>query len=134
MVKPDGVGLALTFARASFPFVVVDLDHSFREEQWVVLRQSDVILIVLRLDFSSLRNARRAIEHLEAQGVGRDKLRLVVNRYGQPQEVPAAKAEEALGLKVAAVPARGRQGGQPREQPRSARGDRGAVGQGVARR
>ena len=26
--------------------------------------------------------------------------RLVVNRYGQPKEVPAAKAEEALGVKI----------------------------------
>ena len=28
-------------------------------------------------------------------------MRLVVNRYGQPKEVPASKAEEALGLKIA---------------------------------
>ena len=26
---------------------------------------------------------------------------LVVNRFGQPQEVPAAKAEEAMGRKIA---------------------------------
>jgi pilus assembly protein CpaE len=99
-VRPEGVGLAITLGRASFPYVVVDLDHSFREEQWVVLRQCDIILMVLRLDFSSLRNSRRTIEHLEAQGIERDRIRLVVNRYGQPQEVPPAKAEEALGMKI----------------------------------
>lgn len=27
-------------------------------------------------------------------------MRLVVNRYGQPREVPAAKAEQALGVKI----------------------------------
>jgi pilus assembly protein CpaE len=27
-------------------------------------------------------------------------VRLVVNRFGQPKEVPAAKAEEALGVKI----------------------------------
>ncbi len=101
LVRPEGVGLAVTLARASFPYVVVDLDHSFREEQWVVLRQCDVVLLVLRLDFSSLRNARRAIGHLEAERIDRDKIRLVVNRFGQPQEVPAAKVEEALGMKIA---------------------------------
>lgn len=100
-VKPDGVALALTLARASFPYVVADVDHSFRAEQMVVLRQADVVLVVLRLDFVSLRHARRALEHLEKSGVDREKVRLVVNRSGQPQEVPRGKAEEALGMKIA---------------------------------
>ena len=100
-VRPDGVELAVTLARASFPFVVADVDHTFREEQLIVLAQSEVVLLLMRLDFTSLRNARRALEHLARCDVPRDKVRLVVGRHGQPQEVPYAKAEEALGLKVA---------------------------------
>src|SRR5438093_5468631 len=63
-ITPEGVRRALTLARAAFPYVVVDLDHSFREEQVQVLQQADLILLVLRLDFTSLRNARRTLEHL----------------------------------------------------------------------
>jgi pilus assembly protein CpaE len=33
-------------------------------------------------------------------GIDKNRLRLVVNRYGQPREVPAVKAEEALGVKI----------------------------------
>ncbi|WZP00653.1 hypothetical protein EP7_002302 [Isosphaeraceae bacterium EP7] len=99
-VRIDGVGLAVALARASFPYVVADLDHSFREEQLLLLRQADVVLIVLRLDFTSLRNVRRTLEHMDALGLTREKVRLVVNRYGQPQEVPYAKAEEAIGMKI----------------------------------
>jgi pilus assembly protein CpaE len=99
-VTPEGVHQALALARSSFPYVLVDLDHSFRPEQVEVLREADVVLLVIRLDFASLRNARRALEHIERLGVDRDRIRLVVNRYGQPKEVPYAKAEEALGLKI----------------------------------
>ena len=99
-VRPDGVSLAVSLARASFPFVVADVDHTFHEEQMVVLRQADVIVIVFRLDFASLRNVRRTLEFLEGTGIARDKIRLVVNRSGQSQEVPRAKAEEALGMKI----------------------------------
>jgi pilus assembly protein CpaE len=99
-VTAEGVRQALSLARALFPYVVIDLDNSFREEQVQALRQADLILLVLRLDFTSLRNARRALDHLEQQGIGKDRVRLVVNRYGQPKEVPVGKAEEALGLKV----------------------------------
>jgi pilus assembly protein CpaE len=61
---------------------------------------ADVVLLVLRLDFASLRNAQRTLEYLGQLGVGRDKVRVVVNRYGQPKEVPAAKAVEALGVAI----------------------------------
>jgi pilus assembly protein CpaE len=100
-VKPEGVRQALTLARAMFPYVVVDLDHSFREEQVQVLRQANVILLVLRLDFTSLRNTHRALHYLTDLGIDRELIQVVANRYGQPREVPVAKAEEALGRKIA---------------------------------
>ena len=100
-IKPEGVTQALLLARASFPFVVVDVDNTYREEQLVVLRQADVILVVFRLEFTSLRNVRRALEYLESLEIGGEKIQLVVNRHGQPQEVPSAKAQEALGRKIA---------------------------------
>jgi pilus assembly protein CpaE len=99
-IQPDGVRRAVALARSLFPYVIVDLDHTFAEEQLVVLRQADVILVVLRLDFTSLRNTQRTLTHLTGMGISSDKVRVVVNRYGQPKEVPAAKAEEALGKKL----------------------------------
>jgi pilus assembly protein CpaE len=99
-ITPEGVRQALTLAKAAFPYVVVDLDHSFHPEQVEVLHQAEIVLLVFRLDFVSLRNARRALEYLERLGLHREQIKLVVNRYGQPKEIPAFKAEEALGMKV----------------------------------
>ncbi len=101
LVTPEGVHQTMKMARKLFPFIVVDVDHSFTPEQVEVLRHADVVLLVLRLDFNCLRNARRTLEYLDLLGISRDHVQVVVNRYGQPQEVPAAKAEEALGVKVA---------------------------------
>ena len=81
--------------------VVVDLDDCFHEEQVQALRQSGVILFVLRLDFTSLRNAQRILAQLEQMEIPREHFRLVVNRYGQAKELPPAKVEEALGMKIA---------------------------------
>ncbi len=100
LVKAEVVSQAMTLARAAFPFVVADIDHSYREEQRVVLRQSDLILLPFRLDFASLRNVRRALEFLNGQDIDPDKILLVVNRYGQAHEVPTGKAAEALGREI----------------------------------
>jgi pilus assembly protein CpaE len=100
LITPEGVQKVIELARLGFPYVVVDLDHSFRPEQAEVLRQSQLILLVLRLDFPSLRNAHRAIEYMDDLGISRGRIRLVVNRHGQPKEISPARAEEALGMKV----------------------------------
>jgi pilus assembly protein CpaE len=99
VVTPQGVGQALKLARTFFPHVVVDLEDCFHEEQTVALRQATSILLVLRLDFTSLRNARRILGHFGDLDIPRDRVRLVINRYGQPNELQVADAEEALGEK-----------------------------------
>jgi pilus assembly protein CpaE len=100
LVKAEGISQAMTLARSAFPFVVADVDHSYREEQRVILRQSDVILVPFRLDFASLRNVRRALEFMNGLDIDPDKILLVVNRYGQAHEVPYVKAAEALGREI----------------------------------
>jgi pilus assembly protein CpaE len=101
LVNPQGVAQALTLARAVFSHVVVDLEDCFHEEQVLTLRQATSILLVSRLDFTSLRNVRRILDHLSNVGVSQGPVRLAINRHGQANELPAREAEEALGGKLA---------------------------------
>lgn len=99
-VTENGVSVALNLARAIYPYIVADLDRTYSAEQVEILRGADMILMVLRLDFTSLRNTRQALDHLEQLGVDRKNVRLVINRHGQPREIRLGHAEEALGMKV----------------------------------
>lgn len=100
LVSTQGVRQAVALARTMFPYVVADLDDSFHPEQMQTLNQSDLVLLILRLDFTSLRNTRRTLDHLEQVGISKERVRLIVNRYGQPEELPASKVEQALNVKV----------------------------------
>jgi pilus assembly protein CpaE len=100
VVTTQGVGRALTMARTYFPYVVVDLEDCFHEEQILALRQATTVLLVSRLDFTSLRNARRILEHMSELEIPRTHFRFVINRYGQPNELPVSEAEQALGEKL----------------------------------
>jgi pilus assembly protein CpaE len=99
-ITTEGIKQAITLGRGIYPYVVMDLDHSFRPEQLEALRQVDVLLLVMRLEFASLRNCRRTLEHLRDLDIRPEQIRLVANRYGQPKELPAAKVEEALEMKI----------------------------------
>lgn len=101
LVTADAVRQAIHLGRALFPYVILDLDHSFAPEQVQALRLADKVVLVLRLEFACLRNTRRTLDYLAQLGISPERVALVANRYGQAKEVPAAKAEEALGLKIA---------------------------------
>ncbi len=99
-VTADAVRQVMNLARSTFPYVVVDADNTFAPEQLQAIRQADVILLVIRLDFACLRNTRRVLDYLDQFGISREKVRVVANHYGQYCEVSVDKAETALGIKI----------------------------------
>ena len=100
LVTAAGVQKTLNLARESFRFTAVDLEDCYHEEQVAVLRQADFILLIFRLDFTSLRSTRRILDYLDQAGLRGERVRLVINRYGQAKELPLSEAENALGRKI----------------------------------
>lgn len=100
-ISADGVRQTLALARAKFPYVIADVGTWPKDSVEVVVRSADILLVVFRLDFVSLRNTKRLLEHLTALGISGERILLVANRYGQAQEISSSKAEEALRMKIA---------------------------------
>jgi pilus assembly protein CpaE len=98
-ISAEAAERIMKMSRSQFPFTIVDLEDFFHREQLQVLQMSDVALMVLRLDFTSLRNARRTLEYMKNIGVDQSKIQIVVNKYGRSKELPVSEAEEALGVK-----------------------------------
>ena len=99
-VTPGGVRQALLTASSMFDNVVADLGHPADEVQAEAVRLADIVLLVFRPDFTSLRNARRILEHLSELGVERDCVRMIANRCGQPREISSDKAAQVLGVET----------------------------------
>lgn len=100
-VTAKGVRRALALTRVRFPCVVVDMSNTLTAEQVEVLWQADVILLVARLDYTSVRNTRRTIDAMVELGIGRDRMRLVLNGCGQRRQLELEQAEVAIGMKAA---------------------------------
>lgn len=100
LVTARGIRQAVAMARSEFPYVVIDLDNAFDEAQLEALWQSDLIVLVLRLDYTSLRNVRRAMDHLQQTGVDADRVALVANRVGERNQLSVTEAQQALGCRL----------------------------------
>lgn len=99
-ISSEAIMRILELGRSLYPRSIVEIDPSLPEESLEALQMADSILVVLRLEFNSLRNAKAILEFVERQGVDPSKFLLVANRVGQPKEIPASKVEEALTRKL----------------------------------
>ncbi len=102
-ITSEGLERIIELGRSQFPRVIADADPAITPESLGVLKVSDEILLVMRLEFNSLRNAKTLLDHLERQGIESKRVHLIANRKGQPKEIAAAKVEEALGRTFFAV-------------------------------
>jgi len=99
-ITPRDIGKMIGMARSAFPFVVVDVERPFGKKHEQALLQADVILLVMRLDFASLRQTSETIARLTKLGIAKDRILLIVNRYRQPKELRIADVEKALKTKI----------------------------------
>ena len=97
----DGLRRGLHMARERFENVVVDLPHHVTAEEAEIARMADHLVLVLRLDFNSLRSTLKTVDYFTALGISRERIQIVVNRFGLPKELPFAKAESVLGQSIA---------------------------------
>ena len=100
MLTPTGVQKVLGLARASFPHVVIDHEDCFHEEQVLALRHADTILLVARLDYTSLRSAGGILDHLDRMGIPQGARAAGDQSYGQAKELSKEEVETALRIKL----------------------------------
>lgn len=90
--------------RQHYDFVVLDSPATCDTAALAPLTIADQILIVTAPDLSSLRQTKRCLPVLSRiVGTDPDRVRLVVNRYAEEQEISRDDVERTLGLKVFAT-------------------------------
>jgi pilus assembly protein CpaE len=117
-VTPRGVRKALGMARSLFDYVLVDLDTPSQIEQTQVLFRADTVLVVMRLDFSSVRHAQDLLAYFDDLQVESRRVHVVAGRYGRPKELKASEVEQSLGRKIEYfIPDDGRRVNSTNNQP-----------------
>lgn len=99
-ITPRGVSRAVGLAREAFREVVIDVMDCRHAEQWSALEQATRVLLVTRLTFTAVRSARRILDQLVAHEIPRERVDIVANQVGLPNEVLPADAAEAIGRPV----------------------------------
>ena len=100
LIGPVAVRKVLQRLREDHDLVVVDCPSSFNETTLSVLDESDLILTLLTLEITSVKNMRLFLEVCEQLGYGPEKIRLVLNRADSTLGIRVADVEHSIGRKV----------------------------------
>ncbi len=100
LVTPAAIRRVLDVLRARSDLVVVDCAAAFSDSTLAVLDTADVILTVLTLEITSIKNMRLFLEVAEQLGYPQDKIELVLNRANSALGIRVADVEHSIGRKV----------------------------------
>lgn len=96
---PDPTGI-LRFCRQMYDNITIDMASPYGKWNVEMATEADDLIVVTTNELPSLRAAQRALVYLESEGVLRDKVRLVVNRYSPDAGLNRDAIETALGQRV----------------------------------
>jgi pilus assembly protein CpaE len=99
LITPAGVKHVLEILRQRYDLVVVDCTAWFNDTTLGILDLADVVLTVLTLEITSIKNIRLFLEVAEQLGY-ENKIRLVLNRADTTLGIRVADVEHSIGRKV----------------------------------
>jgi pilus assembly protein CpaE len=100
LIGPAGLKRILEALRHKNDVVIVDCSAWFNDTSLAVLDIADVILTMLTLEITSIKNMRLMLEVVDQLGYESDKVQLVLNRADSTLGIRLQDVEHSIGRKV----------------------------------
>jgi pilus assembly protein CpaE len=100
LITAQAVRRVIERLRLDYELVIVDCPATFNDPTLAILDIADVILTLLTLEITSVKNMRLFLEVTEQLGYGPDKVRLVLNRADSTLGIRVTDVEHSIGRKV----------------------------------
>jgi len=99
-ISVDDIASVLNFLKTIFAYVIVDTSSSFDIKTLTCLDMSNHILLVSMVNLPSIRNSQRCLTLFKRLEYDNNKVKLIVNRYIEDDEITVEDVEEALSQEV----------------------------------
>lgn len=99
-ITPQKIEKLFSSLKKAFPFIVVDLSSNIDENSLKILDISDLILFTTIVNIPAIRNAQRCLNLFKSRRYLQDKVKVVLNRYMENDEIKLEDIETTLGEKV----------------------------------
>lgn len=95
-VSAEQINTVLTVLRSTFEYVVIDTTTSFDSKTLAALDLADDILLTSIVNLPCIRSSQRLLSLFDRLGYDKDKIKLIVNRYFDGDEITPEDMEDTL--------------------------------------
>lgn len=99
-VTAPKVKAVLNLVKGMGGYVIVDGGYTFDERLLTVMDMSDMIILVGVLTLPAIRTIQKSLSVFRDLGYGKDKVRLVMNRYGANEDIKAEYVQDTLNYPI----------------------------------
>jgi pilus assembly protein CpaE len=99
-ISADAASTIIRMLKQSFRYVVIDTPPSFTDHVLAALDESDDAVLLTTMDVPSIKNLKLSLQTLEMLGIGRDRIRLVLNRADSKVGLRIPEVEKTLRTRV----------------------------------
>ena len=99
-ITSDQISKLFDVLKETFSYIIVDTGSSFDGKTITVLDNSDLILLVTIVNLPAIRNCQRCLELFDRLGYSKEKVKIVLNRYMENEEIKTEDVEDVLDKKI----------------------------------
>lgn len=100
IITSEDISTLINVLRNVFSYIIIDTTSSFDSKTITALDNSDLILLVSIINLPSIRNCQRCFDLFKKLGYSKDKIKLIINRYMEADDIKIEDVEEVLNHKV----------------------------------
>lgn len=99
-ITAEQISTLFSVLRQTFSYIVVDTGANFDGKTITALDNSDLILLVTIVNLPAIRNCQRCLDLFERLGYEKEKIKIVLNRYMENDEIKVEDVEDVLEQKI----------------------------------
>ena len=99
-ITPQQITTLFNALKKVFPYIVVDMSSAIDPNTLKILDCSDWILFTTIVNIPAIRNCQRCLNLFRSRRYPKDKVKIIVNRYMENDEIKIEDIENTLGEKV----------------------------------
>ena len=86
--------------KETFAYIVVDTPTVADDKVFKTLLASDYVLFVTSVNMNAMKNTKKSLDLIKSKGVNEDKIKILLNRYVESEELSTEEIESEIGCKI----------------------------------
>lgn len=99
-ITPQQIESLFKVLRKTFPYIVVDMSSNIDPNSLKILDCSDLVLFTTIVNIPAIRNAQRCLNLFKSRHYPNNKVRVIINRFMENDEITIEDIETTLGEKI----------------------------------